>query len=413
MFSETTAAAFLKRKYSPQYIVNTVTSRASRVFKMCKKDPAGGGAFYDFLAVAEDVGGNSPDFATAQSGATDATTTVGSQFLVPWCEDNTVQRIKAKAIAQSKNNDGAWTQLLKYAMDSCMRLAAFSLSLSLATQGWGEVCQITASAGSTFKCLRPEHIHRLYKGMKLQFSQLLNTTVLRSATILTITAIDPNANLVTLSGTLASVSAVDNDFAFIAGARDNSATPGRNKPSGLPVWLPAQPVTDTTISTLYNVVRSNNTRLYGNFTDGTLLSIEQALTTNAQVVSSIGNAEGQRVFVVAPAVYTALSTELGSNKRYNSDAGQVGFKTIIVDVDGVEAKVIPDKFFDTQYAYCIDPNTVVYASIGALPQINDVDGNKVLRVADDNAVEVRVVSYSCIAVKDPMSCGTVALPAVP
>lgn len=411
MYTPTTADAFLKRIFSPSFIVNTVASKASRLYKMISKNANGGGDFYAMLAVADESAGASADFTTAQTGALDTTTTFGSKFLVPWFEDNAVQRISGKAIAQSRTNDGAWTKLVRFAMDSCLRVAAFRNSIALATQGWGELSQVTATSGSTFKPLRPEHIARYIKGQQLHFSAQLNTAVLRSGTALTITGIDPNTTLITLSATMASVGATDNDWVFTAGDRENSATPNRLRPAGLPVWLPLQPVTDATISTLYSVVRSANGRLYGNYVDGTQLSVEQTLITLGQTVASQGNQDGKLTMVVSPNVYTRLAVELGSNKRYSDAKGQFGFSTLVLSVDGIDAAVISDKFFDDSSAFCVDPKEIELHSIGPCPGVANDDGKgALLRVADKNAVETRVVSYFNYVLTNPMGAGVALLP---
>jgi hypothetical protein len=412
MYTEVTANAFLKRVFSPGFIVNTAASKSSRTLKMLKKFTNGGGDFFAFLAVVDESAGGSSDFATAQTGATDTTTTFGSKFLVDWFEDNAVQRISGKAIAMSRNNDGAWTQLVRFAMDSCIRLAAFRNSIALATQGWGELSQISNVAGSTFTPTRPEHISRYIRGQQLVFSTTLNSAVLVSATALTITAIDPNSTTITLSATLASVGAANTNWAFTNGDRQNSATPVRLRPAGLPAWLPSTiPVVDTTISTLYQVVRSNNGRLYGNFIDGTNLSVEQTLITLGQAVASQGNQDGKLSIVVSPNMYTRLAVELGSNKRYSDGTGQFGFKTLLLSVDGIDANVYSDKYFDDTAAYCFDPNEVQMNSIGPAPGINNNDGQgNLLRVSDKNAVETRVVSYFNYTVMNPAGAGVALLP---
>jgi hypothetical protein len=411
MYTSTTADAFLKRIFTPDFIVNTVASKASRLYKLIKKDTSGAGDFLAMLVVVDESAGASSDFTEAQTGALDTTTTFGSKFIIPWFEDNAVQRINGKALRQSRNNDGAWTKLVRFAMDSCLRIAAFRNSIALATQGWGELATVSATSGSTFKPLRPEHIARFYKGMRLVFSTTLNTAVLRSATALTITGIDPNTTIITLSATMASVGATDNDIVFVSGDRENSATPSRLRPAGLPVFLPLQPVTDATISTLYSVVRSTNGRLYGNYVDGTSLSIEQTLITLGQTVASQGNQDGKLVMVVSPNVYTRLAVELGSNKRYSGKDGQFGFSTLLLSVDGIDCAVISDKFFDDAAAYCVDPKEIECTSMGPCPGINNDDGvGNLLRVSDKNAVETRVVSYFNYGMSNPAGAGVALLP---
>jgi hypothetical protein len=412
MFNPTVADAFLKRLYRPGFIVNTVASKSSRLYRLSKKNTNGSGSVYEMLVVADELAGASSDFSEAQTGATDTSNTVGSRFSIDWFEDNAVQRISGKAIAQSRNNDGAWTKLVRFAMDSCLRIAAFRNSIALATQGWGELCQLASVSGFTFKPKRSEHIHRLYKGMRIVFSSALNTATLRSATAIKITGIDPSSLLVTCDTALATPGGVNDDWAFTIGDRQNSATPARVRPPGLPVWIPGvRPVTDTTISTLFTIDRSLNGRLYGNYVDGTGKSIEQTLIELVQSCSSFGNMDGTMLITLSPNVRTRLVTELGDRKRFTDLNGKLGFKVLTIDVGELSAGVIDDKYFDDVYAWCVDPKEIEINSIGACPGINNDDGKgALLRVSDANAVEVRVVSYWNIGMPNPMGAGVALLP---
>lgn len=411
MFTPTVADAFLKRVYRPGFITNTVASKASKLYQLCKKNTGGSGSFYEMLVVADESAGASSDFSEAQTGATDTSITVGDRFIIDWFEDDVVQRISGKAIAQSRNNDGAWMKLVRFAMDSCLRIAAFRHSIALATQGWGELAQLDGVSGFTFKPLRPEHIHRFYRGMRIVFSESLHGHVLRSATAIKITGIDPGSLTITCDTALATPGGVDDDWVFTIGDRQNSATPTRQRPPGLPVWIPPQPVTDSTISTLFSVVRSNNGRLYGNWVDGTDKSIEQTLIELVQACNSFGNQEGMMTVVVSPNVRTRLVTELGDRKRFTDLNGKLGFKVLTIDADGIEAGVISDKYFDDVYAWCVDPKEIEINSIGACPGINNDDGKgALLRVGDKNAVETRVVSYFNIGMPNPMGAGIALLP---
>lgn len=405
-FTSTTGAAFLQHFYTPTYTANSAASKASKALQFVKKETNGGGDYYTFLAILDEVAGQSTDYATAASGADGTnTTTIGGQFQVPWCETNTVWRVSGKMIAQTKNNNAAWVSALKFAMDSALRVSAHRRSIDLYSQGWGEVAQINAVSGSTFTCSDASQIYRFYPGQKLVFSADLNQSALRSATALIVTGVDPTNTVgVTLSGTLASVSAVAGDMVFLAGDRQNAAPPARLRPTGFPGWNPDQSsgVTDTTLTILYNVNRALNGRYYGQFVNGTNQSIQDAGIQACQVLTSIGNAT-DLIMVTSPQNFSTLSKSMGSDRRYVEVKGYggIGFKTIAIYADGVECPVVSDKYCPNSFSMMFSKMAYVNASIGPAPHINTTDGNSILRQSDDNGIEGRLEAYEVIALKDP------------
>lgn len=412
-FNSTTAAAFLQRFYSPSFVANSVAKNASKVLGQIKRLPDCGGDTYNFLSVVDEVATGSADFSTAQSVASNSTQTVGSQYSIAWCESNEPVRVSGKMIAQTRNNSAAWMNALKFAMDSGLRVAAHRLSIRLYTQGWGELAVVKAGSvsGATFQCATGGHVYRFFKGMPLVGSSSLNAATLRSATAINVSGVDYSTGIITCDTNLATPGIVAGDTIFTKGDRENSATPSRLCPAGFPAWLPLQPVTDATLSTFYGVTRSSNTRLYGNYVDGRNQSLVDSLQQLAQTCASIGNAT-KLMAVVSPYQYTALAKALGSDRRYVDVPGKdgyVGFKTLAVMAEGIEVPVISDKYVGDDVAFMFDPAEVELASLGPAPHIDMVDGNKMLRISDDNGIEVRIISWSVIALKNTAACGTIQL----
>lgn len=410
----TTGAAFLKRYYSPSFISNAIDKEGSKLFAMVPKDANGSGDSYNFFAdVDGGIASGSADFSTAQTTAANNTATIGSQFKVDWVEDHEVVQIDGKFLAQTRNNTGAWTTALKYAMDNAIRYAAHRKSIAFVTLGWGELAQATGISGATFKCVDSANIYRFMKGVPLVGSSSINAATLRSGTPINVTGVDYSNNVVTCDTALATPGITTNDWVFTSGDRQNSATPVRVRPAGFPAWIPDQTggVTDTTISTLYGVVRSTNTRLYGNWIDGTTQSLQDASIQACQTASSIGNATDM-VLAYSPANFSTLSKAMGSDKRYVDlkGNGNVGFKTIAVYADGVEAAVISDKYMSSHSGFLMDRKAFVHASIGPAPHIDTDDGNTILRISNSNGVEGRIVSYECIACKNPAANCFISLP---
>lgn len=405
--TSTTAAAFMQRYYSPKYIENSVAQKASRLFSQIKKNPNGGGDTYNFLCVLSDIATGSADFTTAQSMAADSTNTVGSKFNLEWAESNEPVRIKGKVIAQTKHSIASWAPVLQFANNSALRIAAHRFSVALYTRGWGELSQVTSKTGSTFIPKVNSQIHRYFIGQQIVFSSSLHLATLRSATALTITGIDYSTNIITCSGTMASVGAEDDDWVFTKGDRENSATATRLRPVGLRSWLPSEnSVTDAGDTTIGGVTRSTDTRHYGWRVDASTGNLLDKAKLLCQILSSYGNAEKIMMFT-SPTNFDAMSTLMGSDRRYVDikGAGGIGFRTIEIFADGISCPVISDKYADDTTSYILDPSTVELASLGAAPHVDNEDGQKMIKISDDNGYETRYCSWSQIAVKNPAACG--------
>ena len=419
-FNPTTGAAFLQHFYSPGFVQNSVTAKASKIRAMCKKMPNGGGDFYTYLTSVDDVATGSADFATAQAMAANSTSTIGSQFLLGWMESDEPVRVAGKIMAQTRNNNAAWTQALKYAMDSGLRIAAHRLSVAFYTRGFGELAQLASVSGATFKCLEPSHIFRFFKGQQLVYSSSLDAAVLRSATAQTITAIDYANNLITMSGNLSVPGGANNDWAFTAGDRQNSATPAMLRPVGLDTYFPdpTAAAADTNLSVVGGVNRANNTRLYGQFTDATNMSIEDGLIDLLSQCIAVGNAEDSSglVAVIGFQQHAALTKQLGTNRRYvevPGSKGYVGFKTLALQVNGLDIPILSDRYCETPTGFVIAPKEFEIASLGQAPRLdNDGGVSPMLKISDDNGVEVRIVSYTQHGSKNPAICGRIKMPSL-
>lgn len=415
----TTGAAFLQRFYSPGFIANSIASKSSRLLGRIKRNPDCGGDSYNFLSVVSEIATGSASFSVAQGLAANSTQTIGSQFSVPYYESNEPYRVSGGQIAQTRNNTASWGKALSFAMDSALRMAAHRFSVALFTQGWGELGYIKAASvsGATFKMSIENHVNRVVPGMSLVYSSAINGAALRSATAQTVTGVDYSTGVITMSGNLSVPGGVAGDYVFCEGDRTNTSTyTTRLRPAGLDAWLPYQPVTDTTISTLYGVTRSTNTRNYGTFIDGTIQGIVDALISAAQSCSSVGNAGMNELLgVVSPTSYTNLSKALGGDRRYvdvPGSGGYVGFKTLAIMADGIEVPVISDKYCGDEVGFMVAPKKIELNSCGPAPHINVDDGRPLARISDDNGVEGRIVSYSNYAVKDPAVCARIQFIAV-
>lgn len=402
-FTATGLAAYLKKKFDTKFIDNSMTAVSDAMLKSVGKKTDGSGTTFSWLVDADDSYNASPDFTTAQNAATNNTNTVGLQFTSSWNDMSAVAQVTSSVIGKTRNDDGAWMKAVDVAMKKTLSGIAHYNQLILLGYGWGEVSQIASISGSTFVPKIPSDITKYVLGMPLVFSTSLAGAVLDSATVLYVTGVSytPGSELVTVSASLASVSASNNDWAFIAGARQNSATPSQIVPVGLNTWNPNQ-LTDlgnSWITTVLGGNRTVNSRYYGTFIDATQGGTPAtALIDGAQEACTIGNAKKLECFC-SKATFATVAKDLQNAVRYtdNPTSKSVGSKSLMFYADGqAEATLHVSRTMNDNYIIGFDPETLVYRSIGGLPHLDNEDGLTMARQASTAGYEIRWFQQSII-----------------
>ena len=239
-FTATALDAYLKRKYDPKFIENSMTSVEDSILRAIKRETDGSGEQYSWLVDADDAFNGGFALATAQAAAQANDTIVGSKFLSNWNDAAAVAQITSSVIGKTRNNDGAWMKAVDIAMRKTMKGIAHMNAVMLQSYGWGDIGQITSVSGSTFVPLIRSDITKYVKGMPITFAPSLHSDALRSATPLYVTAVNytQGSELVTLSGALSGPGGANNDWAFIADFRQNSGSPSMQALVGLKSILP-------------------------------------------------------------------------------------------------------------------------------------------------------------------------------
>lgn len=401
-----TAANFIKRYYTPQFTVNTISKVESRTLNLITHDTKGSGDDYNFLTIYGDNPSGSTDFAEAQDRGQNSMSG-GAQFKVTWCNDFQVPSVGKDIIAKTKNKQGGWIPQLKNEMDSSLRYSAHRRSVALFTTGFGELATVTNVIGAGFVitlgnprtgAVDRSVSFRFVKGMKLVFSQSISSNVLRAGQSAVITKVDYSAGTITLDTALNAITGLaQNDIIFTKGDRDDSATPSRKRPAGLPAWIPT--TAPSASENFFGQDRTTNSFLYGWIIDCTTtgVSLMQGLVQACNYVSTVGHAT-RIVAVLSTDKFIELSAAL-DNKQYTTITGRggVGYKTIVVYADGVEVPVISDMYCPNSEGYVLDPGAIHHPSIGDAPHIDDEDGNKILRQSAAAGVEVRYEAFECFS----------------
>jgi hypothetical protein len=416
MLTETAFAAYIKRKFDAKYIDNSMTSRTSPSFKAVTRSTDGGGDFLTYLEDDDDDFGASADFTVSQNQAINTSPTIGNQYQFPWMPAYEVAQLTTAVINKTRNNDSAWQSAISVKMKKKLAAMAHFNGVLFQGQGWGEVCQLAGVSGSTFTVANRvtgnlSDAPKIVQGMPLVFSSTLNTAVLRSATIRTVLSVDYTSGLVTLDGTLAGVSAVNGDFAFMAGCRQNSATPTRLVWIGLDAHIPDRQsaISDATVITLGGVNRSLNPRTYGTYFDassgGSLLG---AIINGVQESSTIGGATHLELFC-SRANFAAFALDMQNAVRYDGDTKErvVGnAKRVHFYSDGTcDAYLNVDKLTNDLQVWGFDPANVVFRSIGDAPMVDNFgDKNQMGRVSNAAAWEIRLFQQAALKISNHPAC---------
>ena len=413
-FTRTALDGYIKRTYDPKFIDNSISEMSDQMLStITKKTDGEGGEDFTWMADVDDVDGGSPDFPTAQTAASANASTAGSKFRSDWFPYSDVAQLTSDIIGRTRNKDGAWQEATDTAMRKKMRAIAHNNGVVLQGYGWGEISTIASVSGSTFVPGIRSDITKYIKGMPLHFSQSLHGHVLRSTTVLYVTKVSytPGNELVTLSGTLASVSAVNGDTAFRAGARENSATPARLVPVGFGGFVPNQTsggtdMTDATVTTMLGVDRTSNSRLYGTWIDATGGgSAISALIDGCQEALTVGNAKTLRCFA-SKGVYAQIAKDLNNGVVYNDNPQNktVGTRRLtIYSSDKQEATLEVSRLTNDNQIWGFAPPTVILKSIGGAPHLDSEDGLTMARQSSAAGYEIRWFQQYLYQFADPAS----------
>jgi len=407
-FTATALNAYTKHTYDPKFIDNSMTSVSDAMLKAVSKKTDGSGRDFSWLADADDSFNASPDFSVAQAAANNNNNTVGAQFTSKWNALSADAVLTSEVIGLTRNDDGAWQKALKTAMTKTMRGIAHANMLFLVGKGWGEVSGISSVTGSTFVPTIPSDITKYVLGMPLVFAQTLNTTALRSVTVLYVTGVSytPGSELVTLSAALSSVGAVNGDTAFLAGARQNSATPAQIVPIGVNGWFPNQltDLTDATVTTMLGYNRLVNSRYFGSFIDATQGgSPLTALIDGAQEACTMGNVTKLECWC-SKAVFSQCAKDVNNAVRYDGNPAvkSVGTNRLLIYADGnAEAHLNVSRTMNDTFIVGFEPAQIIYKSIGGLPHLDSEDGLTMARQSSAAGYEIRWFQQSLIEVPNP------------
>lgn len=405
----TAAQSILKRYFANKAVQNSIAKKQSAIYKRMTKRTDLGGHKFEGTQLLRDIFTVSPTFSVAQGLAANNATSPGLKFELTPVDLYAPVRVANKAEALSRTDRGAWIKAVGLAAASGMRMFHHVASIFALGTGYGELAEsaFTYTSGDSFTVTNGAAAH-FVEGMPLVASDSIHGDTLRSATAANVTEVDYSTGEITtdvadLNGTLGWTTG---DFVFLAGARQNSATPSRLCVVGLRTWLPeTRPVTDATITTVEGTARSGNSRAFGNQVEqsGTQLDAIQDLVT-ACVVQ--GNAEDLTMFV-SSARYRDIAKELRSDQRFtNTTNGTAGFLKLAVAASELTVAIEVDRNLEDDVGYALPSGAYEMVSAGEYPYVADVNGQWIT-VSDGDTREMRLQGYGVAFLNDPAACGVI------
>jgi hypothetical protein len=409
-----TASDYLKITYDPDMVLNTISAEEDKLLGLVKRDETGSGNTINFTMLIGDAPGTSADFLTAQATG-QSKSSVPAQFAVPFTDVYSIGSVAGTIIRRSRNNKGAWIEALDNEVQSLLRGAVFNQGVHFVGDGFGARGQVSSpGASQTLTLVVPSDVYKYQVGMTLQASSSNAGAVLRSGgpAVLVIDGIDEDAGTlhVTQNVTTGITDIVNNDFLFVKGDRQNSATPVRQVMAGLLAWLPT--VKPSGGESFMGKDRSLNSRMYGRIVDGTVGPLQQNLIKAAQKLVSFSGGK-DLIIVLSPMNHASLAIALQTQVRYTELKGraETGFREMTVNVSGTDVPIMASRFINDKVAFVLSMNTWKIVSCGPSPTLNDYGTGEVLvNMTSDDGIEIRVVCTENAICKKPSANAVVNLP---
>ena len=370
-----------------------------------------------------DPQGRSAAFSTAQSisnassVAGNSGAARGSRFYITRVSDYQVINLTTEAILAAKKDEGALIRSLDTEMKAGMNNIGKSLATALYRGKSGALGRIGAITANTtvsadITLANINDITSFEVGMVLVAAPATDVTAAVRSTPGTapITMINRDLGTLRVTGDFSGTNwatASSGDFLISQGDAQNGGSAAL-KTSGLADWLPT--TAPTAGDSFWGVDRSTDTtRLAGLRIDVSALNPEEGLMT---VLSKQAREGGKPTNVFSNHFdYRNIMLSLGSKVENEYVAvGEIGFETLKVRGPKGIVAVVADQDCPAGTSYSLDMSTWTYYSLEGAPQILDLDGNQLSRMATADQFEARIVYFGNLACDAPGFNAVVTMP---
>jgi len=389
--------AALKQHYTDERVENMVYQDNPFLALVSKREDFGGKNL-PIPLIYGNPQNRSATFATAIAGTT---TSKLDDFVLTRVKDYSIATIDNETLEASKGNANAFLEAATVEIDGVINSLTRSLAQKLFRDGWGSVGRIDSTVtGTTLTLLDSNDVVNFEVGQELVFAASLSSDALRdSGDSVTVTGVNRSAGTLTVDNLSGISGLTANDYIFLKGDRQDSATPSRIAVAGLEAWCPVSAPGSTSF---FGVDRTVDvTRLGGLRLDATSLPIEEALIGGASLVAR----EGGKIdhYFMSYSMFSALEKALGTKVQYVDVKmnAEIGFRGIMVNGPRGPIKVIPDQNCPSDRVFGVQLNTWNLYSLGKAVRVIDTDGLQMLRQASADGVEVRYGFYGNLGCRAP------------
>ena len=399
--------------------LNPIVYKNRPFLRDAKKKDDFDGANYAHSIMYEDPQGGSTSF--NQSIANELSSSQSARLMIWRGREYQAIQILNEEIRASRSASGALLQKKAYETRRILEEMARRIDIACHNGGSGIIGSFTTGAAGTLGTTTltldsPGQIVRFSKGMTLQLSTTspndgTPAALGNAGATVTITGVQRSVTgtlpaTITISSPLSTwvpAAAATTQY-FLLRAGDGVGF-GQNVLNGgvcgLKSWLPAPPPVGTAATTrfaagdsFWGFNRNVDTQRLGGCTyqaqPGEKYQVTFQNAGQELFVNGGGNEDGNMMLYVSPSDYTGYSLELGPQVRYaTADEGFSGFKRLMVETQAGNFMLTADPQIEPGLFYMLDRSTYYIKTLDALPHLDEADGLTALRVASNDAQEIR------------------------
>lgn len=392
----TTFAYALKRLYTNEKI-KTLTYQSNPFLAMVKKDENFVGANFTEAVVYGDVLARNTSFSVALAAKAG---TLGKAYLITRVKDYAIASLDSEVLLSSQGNEGALISATTREMDGAINALSRSIAIGMYGNGSGQVGTISTSQSTLVTAVltlsNASDVCNFEAGHVVVFAAN-DTSALRDAGTLTVSAVDRDAGTLTMSTNISTITNVaTGDAVFIYG--DYATASDRNKITGLAGWVPS---TAPGATAFFGVDRSTDvSRLGGIRVTGTGLPLSEAIIKGAARLGREGGMPD--TCFMSFSNWENLVNQLGSKVMYSSkEVAGVGFPGLTIHGPKGPIEIYPDQNCPSNRIYLLTLKTWTLRSLGPAPRILDLDGMKFTREYNADALEIRCAFFGNLSCNAP------------
>jgi hypothetical protein len=387
-------AHLLKRMYSQQRVFNLVYDN-NPFLAMCPKSQFKGAAEAITVRYADNVGGRSAAFATAQAQISPHK---GEQFLLTTVKDYQLYALEFEAILAGRDNAATLLSTLDTEVSAAIHNASRSLAIAMYGSGTGRIGVIAAAGitGDVITLATTQDITNFEVGQVIVADQGTDGGALRdSGDSMTVTAVDRTLGKITVSAVANITGLAAADGLYMKGDAKNNSTAVRL--SGLEAWNPESAPGATSF---FGVDRSVDTdRLGGVRIDISALNPEEGVITAMHEMARRGAKPSHLFLNYSDSKNVQLALGSKVDTEY-ATVGDVGFSRIRILGPTGDLMIQPDVNCPSGVGRLLQLDTWKLYHRGELLNLQDLDGAKQSRIYNEDAYEGRISFYGqmgCLA----------------